>query len=586
MKHRYTLRILLAILIAATPLAQVSQAEDARADEGTRKILTGWLPYYSMSTYLPAVLSNADLIGEIMPFWYTLRYDGKTKKPVVVDVYSTANPSVPIQTPLTALRNAGMTIIPTITDGTDKLMLANLISKPVSRKQVVDAIVATVASQNYDGIDLDFEGFAFIDPNTTWKSTASNWVLFIKELSAALHAKKKLLSVTTPYLFDPAEKQKGYFVYAWADIAPFIDRLRIMTYDYSTSRPGPIGPIAWTEKTVKYAVSIMPASKVFVGLPGYGKDWVTKVEGVCPANLAKIISPSAKAGTFLMRDAANIAATYGAVPTYNETFAEVTFSYKRQYTGQTSGGLSTTCTASRTAWHQNAQSFSVRANLVAKYQLGGLAEWVIGQEEPLAMVAIREVAKSIAPAELISTAKLSRSEVSYGNPVTLSGLITLKDKSPVASLPFIVEGSYPDGSTRTLIESVTASDGTYSLPLLIGKSVSLKVLTKQSWERAKSATEALSLKVTRNLIFNPSTSVKAGTPFTISGIVLPRSAGISVTLATTTGKVVERATTDAQGAFTITVPAQPRSLATYQIVVSADATWPALASDAFSIIIR
>ncbi|MEN9380376.1 MAG: hypothetical protein RIR99_210, partial [Actinomycetota bacterium] len=406
MKHRYTLRILLAILIAATPLAQVSQAEDARADEGTRKILTGWLPYYSMSTYLPAVLSNADLIGEIMPFWYTLRYDGKTKKPVVVDVYSTANPSVPIQTPLTALRNAGMTIIPTITDGTDKLMLANLISKPVSRKQVVDAIVATVASQNYDGIDLDFEGFAFIDPNTTWKSTAPNWVLFIKELSAALHAKKKLLSVTTPYLFDPTEKQKGYFVYAWADIAPFIDRLRIMTYDYSTSRPGPIGPIAWTEKTVKYAVSIMPASKVFVGLPGYGKDWVTKVEGVCPANLAKIISPSAKAGTFLMRDAANIAATYGAVPTYNETFAEVTFSYKRQYTGQTSGGLSTTCTASRTAWHQNAQSFSVRANLVAKYQLGGLAEWVIGQEEPLAMVAIREVAKSIAPAELISTAKL------------------------------------------------------------------------------------------------------------------------------------------------------------------------------------
>ena len=586
MKHRYTLRILLAILIAATPLAQVSQAEDARADEGTRKILTGWLPYYSMNTYLPAVLSNADLIGEIMPFWYTLRYDGQTKKPVVVDVYSTANPSVPIQTPLTALRNAGMTIIPTITDGTDKLMLANLISKPVSRKQVVDAIVATVASQNYDGIDLDFEGFAFIDPNTTWKSTAPNWVLFIKELSAALHAKKKLLSVTTPYLFDPAEKQKGYFVYSWAGIAPFIDRLRIMTYDYSTTRPGPIGPLAWTEKTVKYAVSIMPASKVFVGLPGYGKDWVTKVEGVCPANLAKIISPSAKAGTFLMRDAANIAATYGAVPTYNETFAEVTFSYQRQYTGQTSGGLSTTCTASRTAWHQNAQSFSVRANLVAKYQLGGLAEWVIGQEEPLAMVAIREVAKSIAPAELISTAKLSRSEVSYGNPVTLSGLITLKDKSPVSSLPFTVEGSYPDGSTRTLIESVTASDGTFSLPLLIGKSVSLKVLTKQSWERAKSATEALSLKVTRNLIFNPSTSVKAGTPFTISGIVLPRSAGISVTLATTTGKVVERATTDAQGAFTITVPAQPRRIATYQIVVSADATWPALTSDAFSIIIR
>ena len=584
MKRFPALSILLAFLLFAAPLQNIESAEAANPP---RKILTGWLPYYSMKTYLPAVLSNADLIKEIMPFWYTLKYDGKTKKAVIADVYKPANPSVPITEPLTALRNAGMTIIPTISDGTDKLVLANLLAKPVSRKQVVDAIVATVASQNYDGIDLDFEGFAFIDPNTTWKTTAPNWVLFVKELSAALHAQNKILSITTPYLFNPAEAQKGYFVYAWAQIAPFIDRLRIMTYDYSTSRPGPIGPIAWTEKTVKYAISIMPASKVYLGLPGYGKDWVTKVEGVCPSNLAKIITPSAKAGTFLMRDAASIAATYGAVPTYNETFAEVTFSYKREYTGTTSSGLSTTCTASRTAWHQNAQSYSLRAQLVAKYQLGGAAQWVIGQEEPLAMVAIRDVATSIAPAQLESSLSLSTNEISYGNPVTLSGLITLKDKSPVAGLAFTVEGKYPDGSTRTLTTGATGVDGSYSIPMLIGKSVSLRVLTESSWEREASATPALTLTVARNLIMTPPTSVKSGVAFTISGIVLPRTAGVIITLSTTSGKVVGQATTtDAQGAFTLNVPAQTRSIASYQITVGADATWPVLASDAFSIIIR
>lgn len=584
MKRFPALSILLAFLLFAAPLQNIQSAEAANPP---RKILTGWLPYYSMKTYLPAVLSNADLIKEIMPFWYTLKYDGKSKKALIADVYSSANPSVPIAEPLAALRNAGMTIIPTISDGTDQMVLANLIAKPVSRKQVVDAIVATVASQNYDGIDLDFEGFAFIDSNTTWKTTAPNWVLFVKELSTALHAQKKILSITSPYLFNPTEVQKGYFVYAWAQIAPFIDRLRIMTYDYSTSRPGPIGPIAWTEKTVKYAISIMPASKVYLGLPGYGKDWVTKVEGVCPSNLAKIITPSAKAGTFLMRDAASIAATYGAVPTYNETFAEVTFSYKREYTGTTSSGLSTTCTASRTAWHQNAQSFSVRAQLVAKYQLGGAAQWVIGQEEPLAMVAIRDVATSIAPAQLESALSLSANEVSYGNPVTLSGLITLKDKSPVAGLAFTVEGKYPDGSTRTLTTETTGVDGSYSIPMLIGKSVSLRVLTESSWEREASATQALALTVARNLIMTPPTSVKSGIAFTISGIVLPRAAGVTITLTTTSGKIVGQATTtDAQGAFTLNVPAQARSIATYQITVGADATWPVLASDAFSIIIR
>jgi len=584
MKRFPALSILLAFLLLAAPLQNIQSAEAANPP---RKILTGWLPYYSMKTYLPAVLSNADLIKEIMPFWYTLKYDGKTKKAVIADVYSSANPSVPIAEPLAALRNAGMTIIPTISDGTDQMVLANLIAKPVSRKQVVDAIVAIVASQNYDGIDLDFEGFAFIDSNTTWKTTAPNWVLFVKELSTALHAQKKILSITSPYLFNPTEAQKGYFVYSWAQIAPVIDRLRIMTYDYSTSRPGPIGPIAWTEKTVKYAISIMPASKVYLGLPGYGKDWVTKVEGVCPSNLAKIITPSAKAGTFLMRDAASIAATYGAVPTYNETFAEVTFSYKREYTGTTSSGLSTTCTASRTAWHQNAQSFSVRAQLVAKYQLGGAAQWVIGQEEPLAMVAIRDVATSIAPAQLESSLSLSTNEISYGNPVTLSGLITLKDKSPVAGLAFTVEGKYSDGSTRTLTTGTTGVDGSYSIPMLIGKSVSLRVLTESSWEREASATQALTLTVARNLIMTPPTSIKSGLAFTISGIVLPRTAGVTVTLATTAGKIIgQAATTDAQGAFTLNVPAQARTIATYQITVGADATWPVLVSDAFSIIIR
>jgi hypothetical protein len=584
MKRFPALSILLAFLLFAAPLQNIQSAEAANPP---RKILTGWLPYYSMKTYLPAVLNNADLIKEIMPFWYTLKYDGKTKKAVIADVYTSANPSVPIAEPLAALRNAGMSIIPTISDGTDKLVLANLLAKPASRTQVVEAIVATVASQNYDGIDLDFEGFAFIDPNTTWKTTAPNWVLFVKELSTALHAQKKVLSITTPYLFNPAEAQKGYFVYAWAQIAPFIDRLRIMTYDYSTSRPGPIGPISWTEKTVKYAISIMPASKVYLGLPGYGKDWVTKVEGVCPSNLSKIITPSAKAGTFLMRDAASIAATYGAVPTYNESYAEVTFSYTREYTGQTSGGLSTTCTASRTAWHQNAQSFSVRAQLVAKYQLGGAAQWVIGQEEPLAMVAIRDVATSIAPAQLESSLSLSSDEITYGNPVTLSGLITLKDKSPVAGLAFNVEGKYTDGSTRILTTGVTGIDGKYSIPMLIGKSVSLRVLTEATWEREASTTPTLALEVSRNLILNSPTSVKSGLPFTISGIVLPRTAGVTITLSTTSGKVIgQSTTTDSQGAFAITVPAQPRSIANYQVTVGADATWPVLASDAFSIIIR
>ena len=101
----------------------VTQADD----NPPRKIMTGWVPYYSMKTALPDVLNNIDLIKEVMPFWYTLKFDGKAKAAVVTDLYAPANPSVPISEPLTAMRNAGLSIIPTITDGTDKLVLAGLL---------------------------------------------------------------------------------------------------------------------------------------------------------------------------------------------------------------------------------------------------------------------------------------------------------------------------------------------------------------------------------------------------------------------------------------------------------------------------
>jgi hypothetical protein len=86
-----------------------------------------------MKTALPDVLNNIDLIKEVMPFWYTLKFNGKSKEAYVADLYAPANPSVPISEPLTAMRNAGLSIIPTITDGTDKLVLAGLLKNPASR---------------------------------------------------------------------------------------------------------------------------------------------------------------------------------------------------------------------------------------------------------------------------------------------------------------------------------------------------------------------------------------------------------------------------------------------------------------------
>ena len=459
-----------------------------------RKIYSGWIPYYGMKTSLPAALNNADLIREVMPFWYTFKYSGNT--PSIQDLYSPANPSVPIAQPLSTMKNAGFTIIPTITDGTDKLVLANLLATENGRTAAVKVINDLVLQNNFDGIDLDFEGFAFVDGNGSWDKTKPNWVAFVKLLSATLKANGKLLSMTTPYLLDPASGKRGYYVYAWAEIAPFIDRLRIMTYDFSVSKPGPIGPIGWTEDTVKYAVSIMPASKVFVGLAGYGRDWVTKVTGVCPADVAKTVTTSAKAATFLMRNAATLAAGYGATINYNETFQEATFTYQKTYNGNTSTGLATSCTATRTAWYQDAKAFEARTQLVAKYRLGGVVAWTVGFEDESAMANIRNVALSIAPDKVVSNLSIDQTEFNYGTPINLSGLFTLADKQPIAALPVKLEVKGNDElNWRELSTLTTGADGKVTLQLYLGKSQSVRVRSEGTWERLEGLSNMQSVLV-------------------------------------------------------------------------------------------
>jgi spore germination protein YaaH len=588
--RRSATKSFIAIAISSAILANLSLIAPAQSANQPRKILTGWIPYYSMKTSLPAALNNADLIKEVMPFWYTLKYDGKNKSAYVADLYGSANPSIPIANPLAAMRAAGFQIIPTITDGTDKLVLSNLLANPTNRTTIAKTIFDFVMINNYDGIDLDFEGFAFVDGNTTWAKTAPLWVAFVKELSALLHANNKLLSISTPYNFNPTEKQKGYTVYAWPQIAAHIDRLRIMTYDYSVAKVGPIGPIAWTEKTVAYATSIMPASKVYLGLAGYGRDWVTKVDGICPAPFLNAIKVGAKAATFVMRDATTLAANYQVTPVYDEKYGEATFTYTKAYEGATADGRSTICTATRTAWYQNTQSYKVRSELVAKYKLGGVTAWTLGMEEPLAMEAIRQTALNIAPAKVLSTLTSDKTISLYGSAINLSGLVSLEDKSPVAALPIRIEGkSATDATWRNLGSVNTGIDGKFAASILLAKPINIRIATDGTWERAESFSNEVAIQIDRTISLSAPGTEKAKVPFQISGTVRPRSAGAVVSLMRYTAgtwKNVATATTDEKGNFLFPNAVEARSIVRYQVIVQADSIWRQVAAPEFSIIIR
>ena len=363
-----------------------------------------------------------------------------------------------------------------------------------------------------------------------------------------------------------------------------------MTYDYSVSKVGPIGPLAWTEKTVAYAASIMPASKVYLGLAGYGRDWVTKVDGICPAPFANAIKVGAKAATFVMRDAAALAASYQVTPVFDAKFGEATFTYTKSYEGTTADGRSTICTATRTAWYQNAQSYKLRSELVAKYKLGGVTAWTLGMEEPLAMEAIRQTALGIAPVKVISALMVDKTAALYGNSVSISAQLNLEDKSPVANLPLRIEGKSPSDATwRVLGTAVTGVDGKFTTPILLGKATAIRIATDGSWERAESLSNEISILIDRTISISAPGTVKANSSFVIDGVVRPRSIGAQVSLmkfSAGSWKKVAVATTNEEGVFAFAVEKEPRQVARYQIIVEGDQLWRQVAAPELSIIIR
>jgi spore germination protein YaaH len=550
-----------------------------------RKILTGWIPYYSMNTSLPSAVANGDLVQEVMPFWFTLKSESN-----ITDLYTPANPTVPMSTPLATMRDSGFAILPTITDGTAKSVLAKLLASPTSRTKIVNLITALVLANNFDGIDLDFEGFAFVDGTATWSTTQPNWDAFVKELSTVLHTANKLLSITTPVLFDPATGKQGYYVYDWASIAPMIDRLRIMTYDYSTASPGPIGPLPWVESAVQYAVSVVPASKIYIGVAGYGRAWVTKVDGTCPSDVASSVTPTSKAATFLMRDASNLAATYSATPTYNSILGEVNFNYQKVYTGQTSGGLATSCTATRTAWYQDARGYGARANLVSKYHLGGISAWTLGMEDPTASEAVRQVALAIAPDEVLSEVITDASTTTFGDETVVAGQFELPDKQPIAGLTVHLEirGS-GESNWRQILETVTDAEGSVLVSLILSKSTAIRMSSDATWDRVGSQSPEKFVLVSRKVSVSAPNSSVEGSPIVVTGRVQPQVSGVTVTLeklgAGSWHSIDSPAVTDENGLFSFSQIEAESGLFRYRVRVSSGESIQGASSPIFSVVV-
>ncbi|MCU1395357.1 MAG: hypothetical protein JWM34_3785 [Ilumatobacteraceae bacterium] len=485
--------------------------------------VSAWAPDYS-SAAGPSLAAHSSTMSESTLFFYSATSattiatnpgGGKTAILAAAKAAQAATPSKPI--------------IATVTDGMAPRVMATVLADPTQRAAHEQTLVQFITNNGFNGVDLDYEHFAFDDGRATWGTgsggldTFDNWGMFLTELSTMLHDAGKTLEVSVPPIYSAAHDSSSYWVYNYPVMATTVDRVKVMMYEYSGSKPGPTAPYKWDSDTMTYIKTVIDPTKLVLGMPTYGADWVTKVDGSCPVSAiaAKATLKRAPALSAIAQNAAKA----GQTPTWNATTHELTYNYVESYAGPDANSFNVRCNVYRTVGYVDPQGIYDRAKLASDKGLAGVAFWSLGNESAAVWDALAAASAGqpyTAPAALATNLTAPAVVAPYPRPIdspltamslparfldTRTGFKTVDglyagalsggklSAGETLTLPIAGRGPIP-GGTSTVALNVTVTNptaagyvtvypcgdvpGTSSLNVQAGQTISNSVITKLS----------------------------------------------------------------------------------------------------------
>jgi len=333
-----------------------------------------WAPYWTLDRTNAEFGGRVDSLREVSPFWYRVNSAAE----IVQDPNA---PGAATEEFIGRLRRSDTKIIPSVMDYLPAGGMAAVLADPVSRRTHVEALVDFVVAGDFDGVDLDYEQFAFADDRSTWETTSVHWIEFLTELSTELRARDLTLTVSVPPIYD-AERTatSGYWVYDYAAMAEVVDNIRIMAYDFSTATAGPIAPLEFVQRAVDGATAaVSDRSRLVLGIPVYGYNWPVAAVGTCPDD-----APGRT--TVTTRSVHDLLDRRGGEPVRNDSTGEWTFDYELVVEGD-----ETSCVQQREVHYVDGDGAVERIEIARRAGFGGVALWALGYEDEPVWDAIAEV---------------------------------------------------------------------------------------------------------------------------------------------------------------------------------------------------
>lgn len=143
-----------------------------------------------------------------------------------------------------------------------------LLSSPEARTRLADNLMEILRRKGYRGIDVDLE--------SVFPEDAQNYVRFLFLL------RKRLEPLGYPLLAALAPKtsasQQGelYQGHDYRGLGEAANGVLLMTYEwgYAFGPPMAVAPLDQVRRVAEYALTEIPAEKLWLGIPNYGYDWL------------------------------------------------------------------------------------------------------------------------------------------------------------------------------------------------------------------------------------------------------------------------------------------------------------------------
>jgi spore germination protein YaaH len=309
-----------------------------------------------------------------------------------------------------------------------------LLGSSTNRLNLARNIAKAVSDRGADGVNLDFEPLS--------SGYAEEFTALVRSVRAELNKIASGYQVT----FDTTGYIGNYPLEA-ATAPGGADAIFIMGYDYRSSGSGTVGSIApiggpaydITDTILAYRARV-PASKLILGVPYYGRAWSTSTDQLNAKNIS--------------------GSTYGAsAAVIYATGIELLQEHGRRY--DTREGVAWTAYRRETWWRQlyldDATALKAKYDLINRYGLRGAGIWALGydDERPELWAAIKSKFVSDSTPPVVGITRLSSVQLSPTFGVKWSGY----DESGIAR--YDVQVAIDGGGWSSWKSGTTSTSGFY-----------------------------------------------------------------------------------------------------------------------------